>query len=284
MITTPCADARTSNDIGVYLHWNGGRDSVEAFLTFCKLKEFRPPETDSYGWARLCQVVGNYFGTSISIGIDRCDRLDCDNWDNGVYIIRDWKIVDRQYQKRPEQQSHDLREMLDEINKRQPEAGRLEQSVIDGYFSEQNISVWMAITQGSQHQWTEDEIYRLNGQGALYYTGGEDGIYVRIESNGMLEAGNYEGATPHIGEAMFTPKIIKEYDSYSAAVQAVMEAGGKQFMTDMFSGSEHQPASKAPQNGKPSLRETLAENTQKSKEMFGDQSPAGTAPQIEETL
>ena len=229
-------------------------------------------------------MVGNYFGTSISIGIDRCDRLDCDNWDNGVYIIRDWEIVDRQYQKRPEQQSHDLHEMLDEINKRQPEAGRLEQSVIDGYFLEQNLGVWMAITQGSQHRWTEDEIYRLNGHGAMYYTGGEDGIYVRIESDGTLEAGSYEGAIPHIGDAMFTPKIVKEYESYSAALQAVVEAGGKQFMADMFSGSEHQPTSKVLQDGKPSLHETLAANTQKSKEMFGDQSPAGTALQIEEVL
>ena len=28
-----------SKDIGVYLHWNGGRDSVEAFLKYCELKE-----------------------------------------------------------------------------------------------------------------------------------------------------------------------------------------------------------------------------------------------------
>ena len=26
-----------NNGIGVYLHWNGGRDSVQAFLTYCKL-------------------------------------------------------------------------------------------------------------------------------------------------------------------------------------------------------------------------------------------------------
>ena len=38
--------------IGVYLHWNGGRDSVQAFLLYCKLKGYRPPETDCYGWAR----------------------------------------------------------------------------------------------------------------------------------------------------------------------------------------------------------------------------------------
>lgn len=50
------------NGIGVYLHWNGGRDSVSAFLTYCKLKGFRPPERDNYGWAYLCTTIGNFFG------------------------------------------------------------------------------------------------------------------------------------------------------------------------------------------------------------------------------
>ncbi len=27
--------------MGVYLHWNGGRDSVEAFLDYCDLQGFR---------------------------------------------------------------------------------------------------------------------------------------------------------------------------------------------------------------------------------------------------
>ena len=26
--------------IGIYLHWNGGRDSVEAFLKYCELKNY----------------------------------------------------------------------------------------------------------------------------------------------------------------------------------------------------------------------------------------------------
>lgn len=60
--TSQSKDVQTSIDIGVYLHWNGGRDSVEAFLSYCKLRGFRPPERDCYGWARLCQVIGNFFG------------------------------------------------------------------------------------------------------------------------------------------------------------------------------------------------------------------------------
>ena len=52
--------------IGIYVHWNGGRESVETFLAYCDMKNYRPPETDCYGWARMCQVIGNFFGGSIS--------------------------------------------------------------------------------------------------------------------------------------------------------------------------------------------------------------------------
>lgn len=110
-----------SKDIGVYLHWNGGRDSVNAFLKYCKLQGYASPERDCYGWARLCQVIGNYFGGGLSIGIDRCEVLDCDNKDNGVYVIEDWEIVDRKYFNRPEQNRYDLTEMLISIDLNQPE-------------------------------------------------------------------------------------------------------------------------------------------------------------------
>ena len=111
--------------IGVYLHWNGGRDSVEAFLKYCELKGYRAPEYDNYGWARLCQVIGNYFGGETSIGIDTTDKLDCDNWDNGVYIIEKWQIVGRKYFEGVEQQEYDLLGMLKYINECQPEKERL---------------------------------------------------------------------------------------------------------------------------------------------------------------
>ena len=39
-------------------------ESVETFLAYCDMKNYRPPETDCYGWARMCQVIGNFFGNS----------------------------------------------------------------------------------------------------------------------------------------------------------------------------------------------------------------------------
>lgn len=57
--------------LGIYLHWNGGRDSVEAFLRYCDLRGFRPPNSDEYGWARLCQVIANFMGAGASPSASR---------------------------------------------------------------------------------------------------------------------------------------------------------------------------------------------------------------------
>ena len=110
-----------NNGVGIYLHWNGGYDSVSAFLKYCELKGYRTPDTDDYGWARLCQVIGNFFGGSTSIGINTVDKLDCDNYDNGVYIIKGWEIVDRKHFKGAEQMNYELEEMLLEIDKCMPD-------------------------------------------------------------------------------------------------------------------------------------------------------------------
>lgn len=114
-----------NNGIGVYLHWNGGRDSVNAFLKYCDLKDYRYPETDCYGWARLCQVIGNFFGGGLSLGINTVDKLDCDNGDNGVYFIEKWKVVGREYFDYTEQNGYDLLEMLIAIDEAQPKGEQL---------------------------------------------------------------------------------------------------------------------------------------------------------------
>ena len=113
--------------IGVYLHWNGGRDSVEGFLTYCKEQEFRPPEQDCYGWAALVTVISNFFGgTGMSVGIDILERLDCDNYDNGMYIIKNWKIIGREFHNRSEQKEYALKDMLQAIKESQATGKRNE--------------------------------------------------------------------------------------------------------------------------------------------------------------
>jgi len=113
--------AAGSCDTGIYLHWNGGRDSIEAFLAYCKLQGFREPP-DSYGLARLVQVIANFFGGGLSIGVDKCCNLDCDNWDNGLYQIKGWEIVGRQCISEDfmEQDSYDLTKFLVDLDAAQP--------------------------------------------------------------------------------------------------------------------------------------------------------------------
>lgn len=115
-----------NKDIGIYLHWNGGRDSVEAFLKYCKIQGFRSPEVDCYGWARLCQVIANFMESSgLSIGIQKYENLDCNNGDNGVYIIENWEIVGREFFSGEEQCEYPLNKMLIAIDEEQPKEMQL---------------------------------------------------------------------------------------------------------------------------------------------------------------
>lgn len=83
---------RSKKSPAIYLHWNGGIESVQAFLDVAKDLGCRP---DDYGVARLAQIIGNWFGGTLSLGMGRADQLDRDNFDNGTYVVKDWKIVKR---------------------------------------------------------------------------------------------------------------------------------------------------------------------------------------------
>lgn len=80
-------------ELALYLHWNGGRDTVEPLLRYCEFQGYRPPSADIYGWARMAQVIGNFFGGALSVGIDLFKHLR-DQGDNGVYVIDGWKVVE----------------------------------------------------------------------------------------------------------------------------------------------------------------------------------------------
>ena len=114
------------NKVAIYLHWNGGRDSIEGFLTYCRLRGFRSPENDSYGLARLAQVIANYFHGGLSIGVDLAKRLDCDNRDNGVYLVKNWQIIKRDYFTGREQNEYKLLDMVKDINSAQPKEEQIE--------------------------------------------------------------------------------------------------------------------------------------------------------------
>ena len=97
---------------------------------------------------------------------------------------------------------------------------------------------WQAVTATSAHQWVEDPIVRLNGRGAIYYTGGEDGFYMKLSPEGRITLGAYKGAFPHIGEAVFKEKASRDCGSFDAAFQLTCQLGGKQFLADIFSNHQ----------------------------------------------
>lgn len=118
-----------NDGIGVYVHWNGGVDSVIGFLEFCKRKGYRSPTNDpAYGFARLTQVIANWFNEGLSVGVGKLSELDCDNGDNGTYIIKDWEIVGKEYDSWNDTykvDEFDLEEIVSSINSCQPSEGRL---------------------------------------------------------------------------------------------------------------------------------------------------------------
>lgn len=113
--------------VGVYLHWYGGKDSITAFCGACKQLKFRGPVLDCYGVARFVQVIANFFdcfggASGLSVGVDTLENLDCDNYDNGVYIVNDdWEIIGREFRRGAEQEGNDVEGMVRELVDKQTE-------------------------------------------------------------------------------------------------------------------------------------------------------------------
>lgn len=91
------ASDEKTNGVGIYVHWNGGLESVLAFLEVAKRRGYRDPSfDDSYAMARLCGLICEFFDGADSVGIGRLKDLDCNNFDNGVYVIGNgWTIKSR---------------------------------------------------------------------------------------------------------------------------------------------------------------------------------------------
>ena len=71
VITTSQSDElENSQDIGLYTQFYGPRDCVEAFLTYCKMRNFPSPERQSIGWHGLCTVMENFSGENARISIN----------------------------------------------------------------------------------------------------------------------------------------------------------------------------------------------------------------------
>ena len=90
--------------MGVYLHWNGGRASIQGFLNATR-EQVNLSLDSQINIARLLENIGLFFPGSLSFYIGTPDSLDQDNYDNGVYKIdaRKLEIIGRKYNKGPEE-------------------------------------------------------------------------------------------------------------------------------------------------------------------------------------
>ena len=107
---------KNKDSVGIYLHWNGGRDSVEGFLATAKQYGVRTDE--DYGVARLIQIIANTLGGTLSLGVDQIKNLDCDNYDNGLYWVdHNFDIVGREYNTNEEQTEYPLEDFIKHCKK-----------------------------------------------------------------------------------------------------------------------------------------------------------------------
>lgn len=113
-------DEYSDNAIGIYLHWNGGRDSVEGFLQAAREQMAGRLGDAVYGRARLVQVIGTYLSGNLSFGLGKCKNLDCNNGDHGVFIVdsKTLTITGRRLNENPEQNEHNPIELAQFIRKR----------------------------------------------------------------------------------------------------------------------------------------------------------------------
>lgn len=88
----------------IYLHWNGGRASVEAFLAAAKDLGLSGTSVETFD--RFAQILAKHFfdcEVGMTVYRQRYGESDKDNYDNGTYLIDgDFKIVDRLFMKRPD--------------------------------------------------------------------------------------------------------------------------------------------------------------------------------------
>ena len=135
VITATSAVCANLVDEAIYTHWNVGRDFVEAYLTYCRMQGYTPPEKDKDSLSRLREIMRNHIYGIPESGEDNPDQVSIDilakfqfsaYGDEGVYVIKNWKIVKRMMQEEHNKMAgellrYDLIDLLLEIDEAQPE-------------------------------------------------------------------------------------------------------------------------------------------------------------------
>lgn len=120
-------DGTPPNGECLYLHWNGGRSSVDAFLEAARRlgirsADFRWGAIDRNAAIRqLGELIARFFfGVELNqqtVYVERYDTADKDNGDNGLYILNEhFEIVERRFRRLPEEHdSHKKGMVIDRL-------------------------------------------------------------------------------------------------------------------------------------------------------------------------
>lgn len=127
------------NHMGIYIHSSRGEDVIRALLMYCKFKGYRATNEDGYGWSRLCQVICNYEGGALGIGIGNYYQWGYSLGKflaegDGIYLIKDWEIkgkyFDDEWVNRDIEESR-MCELIKKINACQPVAEQMTEEEIE---------------------------------------------------------------------------------------------------------------------------------------------------------
>lgn len=104
---------------GIYQHWNGGRDSIEPMLYYAK--HFLNDDSNLFeNNLKKVAFISMCCGFRPEYSNDY-DNLDCNNGDNGVYVInKDFDIIERRFYKYSEQNNYKFEDFLIYIDELMP--------------------------------------------------------------------------------------------------------------------------------------------------------------------
>jgi hypothetical protein len=109
----------------IYLHWNGGRASIEGFLAGCLEAGYRTTGDQEQDMDQIERFLRPFFarnGECMSIYRQPVSRADTDNWDNGWYILdkSSLEITGRLHRRSAEEinpaKTTDIRDYIAKIN------------------------------------------------------------------------------------------------------------------------------------------------------------------------
>ncbi len=105
--------------------------------------------------------------------------------------------------------------------------------------SSSDYAAWVRFMRSRRGRWTVDPIHDgENGRRLLCFCPGladeTRGVFVEVEADGTVCAGTYEGAFPHIGEALFRGRWERNFGTQGEALRVVAERLGVPFLLGLI--------------------------------------------------